>query len=271
MLIKSNENNAIPLTEYVGNQLIGLITSYTHKNVVIEISKIKIKDKNKLIITTELNPKFKKGDKVTVHLDSRNDIDIIDARFDIYRLSYKGLISEVKNHSYLIEPIEYVIAYGYDPIEQFLKTSYKYPTDEREAKPLPISDLKSPVKASSTNNEENLGILVTKGIYHPHTSIMSYLMLEDESLILLSSDSTFKSKLLFKDNECWYSIDKRSIENSLENRNYNYFTKKYKVFEIPKEKQVFKEVKHLFITKNPFESPFFYENKIRMLHLKPIK
>lgn len=210
---------------------------------------------------------MKAGDLITIHLDNRTGVADYDADLSVYRLSYKGIVNSTEENRVLVNPEEFQVFYGISVKYEFKRASYEFPVDRRESKPLPETYLTQIPNSDPEEEDNKVGVLVTKAGDRPHTTVMAFLSSTEDDIFFITLPNTFKSQLMKKDNECYFAIDNRAtftFEHAIE---WNYSIIKGKVYDITKDSPLFNQIREEFIAKNPWEVGFFSHPEIEMFHL----
>ncbi len=260
------------LTDIFGNNTIGIISAYKKSILITDVCEIHINKDNTLKIYTTKTKEFKKDDLITILIDDRIEKTFVTWRLSINRVIYKALVYEKDENFIFVKPLTYTVSYRHNVIENFIADNYQYPKDERKVIDIPISDLAPPLRTSKEYNNERLGVLITKGLYHLHPTLLAYLFLADnDGIIIISQRSSFKSRLLNRDNECWFVIDNRENVHLNKNIEFNVFHLYAQIIprEIPEKHLCYSKAKELFIRINRFQKKLFNFPNIIMYHLTP--
>lgn len=260
------------LAKIFGKNTIGIVSANNDGKLIVDICNISVDTNDILRVYTNKIDRLNKGDLITVFLDNRTDASFITWRFSIYRCVYKTLVVEIKDNFIILEPISYNIIYRHKVIDQFTLENFQDWKDERKVIDLPVSNLTPPLEASSKYNKSLLGVLITKGIYYLHLTITAYLFLSNNNgLIIISQQSSLKSRLLNRDNECWFLLDNRRDINSFSELKFNLFHLNANIIprEVPEKHRCYGKAKKLFTDINRFQKKLFDFPNIIMYHLTP--
>lgn len=208
---------------------------------------------------------------LTLHLDNRTGVAEYDALLSVFRLSYKGRVIRTSECTVFIEPVEFQVIYGLSVEYEYKETGYKFPDDSRQALALPITTLETLPAIDDNEAENKVGVLITKAQNQPHTTVMAFLSTKEDDIFFITFPNTFKSKLLKRNNTCYFAIDNRATFTFEEAIEWNYSIIQGKAYDIPKATPLFEAVKETFIAKNPWEVGFFSNPDVEMFHLKAEK
>lgn len=260
------------LSHFIPSPVVAVAASYQNTGKVdIHICGAEILQDNNLLLTFPSGHQLTDDQLITIHLDNRTGVAEYDADLRVYRLSYKGRVNSISKNRLVVCAIEFQVFYGIQIEYEFQEVGYSYPVDKRVSKDLPITPLFEMPRADPDEQENKVGVLITRAEGQPHTTVMAFLSSEEDDIFFITFPNTFKSKLLKKNNECYFAIDNRAtftFEHAIE---WNYSIIKGSAMMIEKDSQLFQEVREEFIRKNPWEVGFFSHPDIEMFHLAPEK
>lgn len=261
------------LIELIGEKVLGVAACYQPDgvNMDVYICGVDIRCNNELSLQFARGHSLKKDQLLTVHLDNRTGVSEYDAELSVYRLSYKAKVISVSEHFVEVCPIEYSVFYGIQVILQYQAQDYQFPIDNRVAAPLPLTPLEQLAAIDDNEHDNKVGVLVTYAEGQPHTTVMAFLSSIDDDIFFITFPNTFKSKLLKRNNQCYFAIDNRATFTFEEAIEWNYSIIKGEAFQIPNGTEQFEMVREQFIAKNPWEVGFFSAPEIEMYHIKPSK
>lgn len=256
------------LSELLGKYLLGVMGTYPERGMDVYICGVEIVSNSVLKLTFPKGHKLVAEQLVTLHLDNRTGVSEYDAELHVYRLSFKGVVSGSSDYEATVEAIEYQVFYGPDTIEEYRVEGYDFPSDHRQSAPLPLTPLKQLPDIDDDEHDNKIGVLLTYAEHQPHTTVMAFLSTKEDDIFFITLPSTFKSKLLKRNNHCYFAIDSRAtftFEHAIE---WNYSIIEGQVYQVPDTSSIFSQVQELFIAKNPWEMGFFSHPEIEMYHLK---
>lgn len=262
------------LNRYIPSPVVAVATLYNRNEkdqVDVYICGANVNGDDSLELIFANGHGMKTGDLITIHLDNRTGVAEYDADLSVYRLSYKGLVHSIEDKSVMVEPEEFQVFYGISVEYEFKRASYAFPVDRRVSKSLPATYLTQMPTSDPDEEENKVGVLVTKAGDRPHTTVMAFLSSTEDDIFFITLPNTFKSQLMKKDNECYFAIDNRAtftFEHAIE---WNYSIIKGRVYDIPKDSPLFDQIREAFIAKNPWEVGFFSHPEIEMFHLAAVK
>lgn len=259
------------LRKLIGKHVLGVLGTYQQGSdkMDVYICGVEIPDETHLKLNFPKGHTLTNGQLVTLHLDNRTGVSEYDAELSVYRLSYKANVRSVINQNEVVlDALEYQVFYGISAIKTYIANDYQFPEDVRQTKPLPLTPLVDTPRIDEEEHDNKIGVLLTYASQQPHTTVMAFLSSVDDDIFFITLSSTFKGLLLQRDNRCYFAIDGRAsftFEHAIE---WNYSIIQGSVYHIPKNSEVFAQLRELFITKNPWEMGFFSHPDIEMYHLK---
>jgi hypothetical protein len=214
---------------------------------------------------------FEIEDKVTIHLDNRTGVELFTIELNVYRCSYKGIISEKSPDGVKVLAEEFVLRFGNQDLLRYSNSSYGFPVDIRNEAKLQDTELNEDILPDAKENENKLGVWITRAVERPHTTVMAFLSSKNDDIFVISHEDTFKSSLIHKDKRCMFAIDHRASYLFERKYDWNYTIIKAEAEIIGKGNSFFDKIQALFVEKNPWEAPFFTDEKVELFHLKPIE
>lgn len=202
------------LYSLLGTPVLGVTASYLdeiNSNANVYICRVDVSNDNRLRLGFTKGHQFQVNDKVTIHLDNRTGVSEYDADLRVYRCSYKGLITQIGDDAVLVMPIEFELWYGNRLALQYSAENYQHPIDRRAELEIPITPLTSIPIADLREAENKIGVLITRAMSQTHTTVLAFLSSEEDDIFLISLPETFKSKLLKRNNKCYFAIDSRAV------------------------------------------------------------
>ncbi|QUX91624.1 hypothetical protein CYL31_09465 [Marinomonas sp. A3A] len=263
----------LALSDLIGKQVLGVAGTYGSRENAMDvyICGVNILSDTSLELFFPNGHQLKANQKVTVHLDNRTGVSEYDADLKVYRSSFKGIVASTTGRKAQLTAIEYEVYYGASIVKSFQADNYEHPSDNRPAVDLPYSPLTVAPEIDDSENDNKIGVLMTFAKQQPHSTVMAFLSSVDDDIFFITFPSTFKAKLLSRNNQCYFAIDGRATFTFEEAIEWNYSIIKSDVYEIPKSNPVFQQIQELFIQKNPWEMGFFSHPEVTMYHLKATK
>ncbi|BDX08499.1 adenylate/guanylate cyclase domain-containing protein [Planctobacterium marinum] len=257
------------LPQVIGTPVIVVAARYSADELELYVAQAKLQANNQLSLYLPKGHTLQAGEYVTVHLDNRTGVDEFDADLRVFRTSYKGKVTQVHDaHSVDLTVRDFSLVHGISEVLAEKEPGYRFPTDGRPLQALPITPMtQMPVFAKQAHNNK-VGVLVTRTVEQPHTTVMAFLSTEEDDIFIISFPSTFKVQTLQKDNRCAFAIDERAtftFENVIE---WNYVLIDAEAYEVPTSHPYYDAIKAEFINKNPWEIGFFASPDVRLYHLK---
>ena len=257
------------LSNYLPRRTYTVATSYEKGDIIALVGAAEINNDNTIKLTfPKINP-FRNHNTITLHLDNRTGVESLNADLRVYRCSYKGSIIESGEYTALVAPLEYQLIYSTNVVEQFKSPVFQYSEDPRPEYELQESELKELSLVDDKEHSNKLGVLITKSIDLPHTTVMSFLSTTVDDIFLITMKGYRKSHNLHCDPTCCFAIDHRATYLFEKAYDWNYTIIKGRAYQISKENPLFAVIQRKFIEKNPWELVFFSSPDIEMLHIQP--
>lgn len=257
------------LPELIGTKVLVVAAHYTNADLRVYVCGAIVRFDNTLSLIMPRGHQLQENTLITLHLDNRTGISEYDAELSVYRLSYKGRVKSCSEFGAEIDPIEFQVYYGIGVVLEYKEAGYQYPNDYRDDVPLIQSPLEQPPVTDQSEHSNKVGVLITQAISQPHTTVMAFLSSEDDDIFMITFPETFKSRVLKRDNRCFFAIDNRASYTFEEAIEWNYSIIEAEAFAIDRKRELFSVIQRLFILKNPWEAGFFSREDIEMFHLKP--
>ena len=237
------------LAEVIPSPAIAIAAHYRQEQLVLYIGMVTLHG-NQLQFFIPSGHVLKAGDYLTLHLDNRTGVDEYDAELKVYRTSYKGIVTEVKDHRYIqVSFRDFSLVYGVSEVLAGRQEGYQFAPDSRPLQPLPTTPLRALPNINHNEHDNKIGVLVTRTPEQPHTTAMAFLSSDNDDIFIISFPSTFKVQQLQKDNRCSFAIDERAwftFENAID---WNYVLIDALAYEIPLEHPTYHALKEAFIEK----------------------
>jgi hypothetical protein len=260
------------LIDYLPRQTYGVMCAYQENEIISVIAGVTICNDDSLLLQfPKVNP-FHINQKITIHLDNRTGIEIYTHEFRVYRCSYKGIVvSEERDSQIKVIPEEFTLQYANNTVIEYRNPQYQYPNDLREKIKPEVSRITEDILPDLNEQENKLGIWITKAIDRPHTTVMAFLSSKNDDIFLISHKGAFKSSLIHKDSNCVFAIDHRASYHFEKKYEWNYTLIKADARIVERSDKRFMEIQTMFVDKNPWELMFFTDPQVEMFHLEPIE
>jgi hypothetical protein len=259
------------LLDYLPWQTYAIVAGYINDEIVAVVAGALLNEDNSIhLIFPKGNP-FRAGQKITLHLDNRTGSEAFSAELRVYRCSYKGAVAKAEKDAALVMPLEYDLRFSDKSAELFKAAGYEYPPDNRNKE---IIEEAKPQEVFITNGKEEnnkLGVWITKAVDQPHTTVMAFLSSSKDDIFVISHRDSFKSTLIHRDTDSCFAIDHRANYVFEKAYDWNYTIIKGTVREIPHGSDLFLDIQHLFVEKNPWEFVFFTAPNMELFCLSPEK
>jgi hypothetical protein len=265
------DTNFKHLADYLPRQTYGIMCGYQKNEIISVVAGVTISDDDSLWLQfPKVNP-FHINQKITIHLDDRTGVEVYTHDFRVYRCSYKGIVSEESNNGIKVIPEEFTLRYSNNTVIGYRDTQYQYPLNVRENIKPGISRITGDILPNINEQENKLGVWITKAPDRPHTTVMAFLSSKNDDIFVISHNGTFKSSLIHKDSACMFAIDHRASYNFERKYEWNYTLVKAKAGIVERSDKAFVEIQAMFVEKNPWELLFFTDPRVEMFHLEPIE
>lgn len=258
------------LIDFIGNNSYAIVAGYRNNEIIAALGGIIYHDKNIEIIFPKVNP-FDVDQKITFHLDNRTGIEEFDINMKVYRVSVKARVIRKNDKSIFVEIIEYGMKYSNKIIDNYVSPEYSFPVDTRQRVQLKEASLSVNIIPNIKEKENKLGVLITKAIERPHTTVMAFLSSINDDIVIISHDDSFKSKNINRDENCVFAIDHRSNFTFEKAIDWNYTLIKGRFQKISRNNTIFKNIQSMFVEKNPWEYVFFTDEKVEMYLIEPME
>lgn len=257
------------LPQVIGTPVIAVAARYSGNELELYVAQAKIHSDNRLSLYLPKGHTWQQGDYITVHLDNRTGVDEFDADLRVFRTSYKGKVTHIHDaHTVELAVRDFSLVHGISEVLAEKEPGYRFPTDGRPLQALPVTPMTEMPEFAEQAHHNKVGVLVTRTVQQPHTTVMAFLSTQDDDIFIISFPSTFKVQTLQKDNRCAFAIDERAtftFENAIE---WNYVLIDAEAYEVPINHPFYDAIKAEFINKNPWEIGFFASPDVRLYHLK---
>jgi hypothetical protein len=257
------------INRYVPKDTYAVVAGYRGDELVAVIAGAVIEDDDRLRLRFPKANPFAVGQKVTIHLDDRTGVEEFTPEIKVHRCSYKGRVLAADGTAAEIGPEEFVLRYSSRTLLDFKASGYAFPEDGRTDVPIGATVLSAAEAPNPDEQENKLGVWITRAKERPHTTVMAFLSSKKDDIFLISHRGTFKSQLIHRDPRCLFAIDHRSTYRFEKAIDWNYSIIRGTAAAIPRGTTLFDAVQNLFIEKNPWELMFFSDPKVEMFHIVP--
>ncbi len=259
------------LLNYIPRKTYAVAAAYEYEEIVSLVAGAEIYGDNTIRLHFPKRNPFLNHKSLTLHLDNRTGVESFDADLRVYRCSYKGALVESDEYSALISPLEYQVVYSSRIVDQYKAPVFVYPEDTRTENEIEETALKELVLLDEKEHGNKLGVLITKNINIPHTTVMAFLSTIDDDIFIITHRGTRKSVNLHRDSRCCFAIDHRSTFLFEKAYEWNYTIVKGVANKISVDNEMFSIIQQKLIEKNPWELVFFSSPLIEMYHIKPVE
>jgi len=257
------------IKEFIPPKGITIISGYTREGFLSYVAIYELLRDNNIQVKFPKSHPFRKGDKVTLHLDNRTGVDQYDEDLRVNRCSYRGLVYSHSGDHLKIRPEEYQMFHSTRVVDQYQSENYKAHKLGKEVPLQPASVTGAQMDWNPLERENKLGVLLTRMQDRPHSTLMAFLSNKQDDIFFITFPATFKSQLLHRDPRCHFAIDHRGEYNFERAVDWNFTIIEAEARLVNKKSTAFKEIQYSFIQKNPWESAFFSDPQVEMFHLAP--
>ncbi len=257
------------INQYIPRNTYAVVSAYRGDELVGIVAGAVIEDDDTLRLRFPKANPFVVGQEITAHLDNRTGVEEFTPDIRVHRCSYKGVVVRSTAGEAEAMPVEYVLRYSTHTLIDFRRPGYEYPSDPRTERPIPPTDLDIRMIPDPKEQENKLGVWITRARERPHTTVMAFLSSPADDIFVISHEGTFKSQNVHRDSRCLFAIDHRSSFHFQKAIDWNYTVIRGVARTVPRGTPLFDSVQGLFIEKNPWELMFFSDPKVEMFHISP--
>lgn len=260
------------LVSYLGEEFLAVASAYTETDnhgMAVYICGVRPQSDTQLTVKLPSGHRFEVGQLVTLHLDNRTGVSEYDADLKVYRASFKGRVTAISTYEVLVSAVEYQLFYGLSVMKEYREPGYEFPQDIRPPQAIAETPLTYVPAVDMEEQDNKVGVLFTYAAGQPHSTVLAFLSSEEDDIFFITFRGTFKEQVLSKDSRCYFAIDGRAsftFEHAIE---WNYSIIQGRVFEVPKDSDLFIDIRERFIMKNPWEMGFFSHPDVVMFHIQP--
>lgn len=247
-----------------------MCAGYKRGSITAAVVLVELRDGGLGLHFPKTNP-FVPGDDVTIHLDDRTGSEIYSIELKVHRCSYKGRIKTSQGLTAELELVQYELFYGSRIFAAEKVKDYTHDPDTRSVKGLDLTRLENLVLSDDGEKSNKLGVLVTRGVSRPHTTVMAFLNTTQDDIFIITMPNTYKYQNLIRDPRSVFAMDHRGTFNFEKQVEWNYTLYETYARRVEKSSSLFSQVQRDFVEKNPWEAAFFQSPEVEMIHLDPLK
>lgn len=259
------------LVNYIPRRTYAIVAGYFDDECVALVGGVALSEPYSIDIAFPKANPFFKDQKVTLHLDNRTGVEVFDRELRVYRSSVKGVVEQSFESGIRVLAMEYQVYYSNKTVETYRSGLYDYPLDDRKELSRLYSDDDRKIVFEDKEFDNKLGVLVTRGVDRPHTTVMAFISTMEDDIYLISHEGTLKSRNLGRDDRCCFAIDHRANYHFEKTYDWNYTIIKGFAAKVRKDGAEFALVQSEFVKKNPWEFGFFSDPKVDMYRIRPIE
>jgi hypothetical protein len=257
------------INRFIPRRTYAVVSGYRGDELVSVIAGAVVGDDDRLRLSFPKTNPFAVGQKVAVHLDDRTGVEEFTVDLKVHRCSYKGIVAAANAAEAETVPEEYELRFSHKNLIEFRAPGYEFPQDGRPERALGVSALDAAAAPNPDEQENKLGVWITRAADRPHTTVMAFLSSRNDDIFIISHSGTFKSRNVHRDARCLFAIDHRSAYHFQKAIEWNYTIIKGTASVILRGTPLFDAVQNLFVEKNPWELLFFTDPKVEMFHIRP--
>jgi hypothetical protein len=257
------------LRDYLPRHTYGVVGVYREGELVVAIAGVRINEDDGLLIQFPRDQILRPGDRVTVQLDNRMEVTHLSGEKLVYRTSYKGVVEAADEGSAQVRPVEFLLIYSERLVASFTAPGYAHPADDRPLRPLAPSPLAGVPAMSVGESPTPLGVLVTRSVDRPHTTVMAFLSSQKGDVFLITHPQMFKMRNLERDPRVAFAVDHRATYDLDKPLDWSYRVQNFTAKLIPRTSALGVGIQREFLAKSPWEGAFFAAPTSVLLHLEP--
>lgn len=259
------------LDSFIPRRTYGIASAYRGDELVAAVAGVTIGDDGALALSFPGPQPFLAGDRLTVHLDNRTGVEHYDSELRVYRCSWKGLVTRSSPEGLVAGPEEYLLMYSNRAVIDYKAPGFAYPADVRPELGLPAADPGALVLPDPGENDNKLGVWITRGVDRPHSTVMAFLSTPEDHIYLVSQRGSRKSGLIHRDPRCLFAMDHRANFHFERRIDWNYTIVRARASIVAPADPAFGAIQATFVEKNPWELAFFSDPSIELFHLEPLE
>jgi nitroimidazol reductase NimA-like FMN-containing flavoprotein (pyridoxamine 5'-phosphate oxidase superfamily) len=257
------------LLKFLPRQTVGVCAGYKEGRIVAAVALVTLAGDDVLGLSFPKKNPFRAGEAVTVHLDDRVGAEIYTIELRVHRASYKGTVAAAGPREATVVPVAYELFYGSRVAARYSAPGYAHPAAPRPEVPFLPSPLAGATLADRGERENKLGVLVTRGPDRPHTTVMAFLNSDQDDIFLITMRETYKYHNLVRNPDCVFALDHRGSFSFEHQVDWNYTLYEAQARLVAPGRPEFQQIQGEFVDKNPWETAFFTNPSVVMVHLVP--
>jgi len=257
------------LRKSLAANLVGVCAGYREGRLLAAVAAVTLELDDSLRLSFPKRNPFEAGAEVTIHLDDRAGSELYSIELRVHRVSYKGRVLSVRGNEARVAPVAFDLFYGSRVEASYAEAGYRHPRDDRPVEGLEPSPLTRVALVDENERSNKLGVLVTRALNRPHTTVMAFLSSVEDDVFLITQKGNFKYHNLARDSHCVFALDHRAGFVFERQVDWNYTIYEARAHRIGRESPLFAPIQREFIDKNPWEEAFFSDPEVEMIHLAP--
>jgi hypothetical protein len=255
--------------KFFPSKSVGVCAGYKEGYLVAAVAAVTLRQDDGLVLEFPQRNPFAAGDPITVHLDDRVGSELFSIELRVYRTSFKGTVVSADGNRAQVTMADYELYLGSQVVVSSRSTGYVHPVDARPSRSLAETPLRSLALVDDNEKSNQLGVLVTRALVRPHTTVMAFLTSVEDDIFLITDKTSFKFQLLGRDPECVFALDHRATFSFERHVDWNYTIFETRAYRVDRGSPLFDQIQAEFVKKNPWEIGFFSSPLAEMIHLVP--
>lgn len=99
------------LRDFLPTRTYSIACSYAGERIVAYVGGCTIRSDDSLLLHFPKTHSFAVGDRITVHLDNRTGVELLDIELRVYRASYRGTVVSSRIDDIVVAPLHYQLFY----------------------------------------------------------------------------------------------------------------------------------------------------------------
>lgn len=257
------------LRDFLPRHGYGVVGVYREESLVVEVVGLRIDDDDGLLLQFPREQPLRVGDAVTVQLDNRMDVARLSAKKPVHRTSYRGTVTEADAGTASVVPAGFQLFYSDHLVAPFPALDPGPRPDPRPVVPLVPTTRTSLDERSDAEAGSSLGVLFTRALGRPHSTVMAFLSSRDGDIFLITDPGSFKVQQLLRDPRVAFAVDFRATYDLSRPLDWSYRIQTFRALVVPRSAGLFQTVQDRFIAKSPWEGAFFSDPSSLLVHLAP--
>lgn len=255
------------LRDYLPRHTYAVVAGYRDDRIQAAVAAAQIGEDDDLVLQFSGTHGFQAGDQITVHLDNRTQVRQYTDQLPVHRTSYKGEVASADDGFLQVRPRQFQVFHSFRCLDEYRAPGYEFPADPRPVRALAPSPLTEIPGLKADEAGAHLGVMVTRAVDRPHTTVMAFLSSEAGDIFLITDSTSFKGRNLARDPRALFAVDFRATYDLAKPLDWAYRLQPVRTHLIPPTTPLFQSIRNQFLAKNPWEGAFFLAPTSVLLHL----